>query len=206
MSAMPRLHTLVVGPNWRFGRRAAGDVALLEELAGAHGLAVMIPETVSLDGVTVSSTRIRRAVESGHLEEAERMLGRPFSLMGTVTTGRQYGRELGFPTANIRLQEEARPPTGVYAVYGIYNGERHNGAAYLGIRPTAHGVHTHHLLEVHLFDVDIDLYGKEIEVSFIKFLRGDQRFFDHEALKAQIAKDVQQARDLFASGVSGGEH
>lgn len=197
-AALPGLHTVIVGTNWRFGHRAEGDVERLKQLAGARGLAVQTPDPVAWAEEPVSSTRIRNAVESGRLDEVEAMLDRPFSMLGTVTTGKQYGRKLGFPTANIRLQDEARPPTGVYAVYGVFNGERHNGAAYLGIRPTAHGEHTHHLLEVHLFDVAIDLYGKEIEVCFVEYIRGDQRFDNHDALKAQIARDVRQARTLFA--------
>lgn len=196
-AALPGLHTVIVGTNWRFGHRAKGDVDLLEQLAKIHGFQIKVPDPVYWDDEPVSSTRIRRAVEAGRLDEVEQMLGRPFSMLGTVTTGKQYGRELGFPTANIRLQDEARPPTGVYAVYGIFNDERHNGAAYLGIRPTAHGEHAHHLLEVHLFDVTIDLYGKEIEVYFVQHIRGDQRFDNHDALKAQIARDVEQCRKLF---------
>lgn len=197
-SALPGLHTVVVGTNWRFGHRAKGDVELLKQLAASHGITAHVPPPVLSAEEPVSSTRIRHAVESGRLDEVKAMLDRPFSMLGTVTTGKQYGRKLGFPTANIRLQDEARPPTGVYAVYGVFNGERHNGAAYLGIRPTAHGEHTHHLLEVHLFDVAVDLYGKEIEVFFVEYIRGDQRFDSHDALKAQIARDVQQARALFA--------
>ena len=197
-SALPGLHTVVVGTNWRFGHRAKGDVELLKQLAASHGITAHVPPPVLFAEEPVSSTRIRQAAESGRLDEVKAMLDRPFSMLGTVTTGKQYGRRLGFPTANIRLQDEARPPTGVYAVYGVFHGERHNGAAYLGIRPTAHGEHTHHLLEVHLFDVAIDLYGKEIEVFFVQYIRGDQRFDNHDALKAQIARDVQQARTLFA--------
>ncbi len=200
-AAVPGLHTVIVGANWRFGHRAEGNIDLLRRLAKSYGFTVHIPEPVCWAEAPVSSTRIRQELEAGRLTEVEHMLGRPFSMLGMVTTGRQYGRELGFPTANIKLQDEARPPTGVYAVYGMFNGERHNGAAYLGIRPTAHGEHTHYLLEVHLFDVDMDLYGKTIEVFFVEFIRGDQSFDSHEALKAQIARDVVRARSLFAEHV-----
>lgn len=197
-SALPGLRTLVVGTNWRFGHRAQGDVERLKQLAAVHGFAVHVPDPVCWMDAPVSSTRIRQALEAGRLADVEHMLARPFSLLGTVTTGKQYGRELGFPTANIHLQDEARPPTGVYAVYGMFDGERHNGAAYLGIRPTAEGVDTQYLLEVHLFDIEVDLYHKEIEIFFVQFIRGDQRFDRHEALKAQITRDVKQARTLFA--------
>lgn len=196
-ASLPDLKTIIVGTNWRFGHRATGDVNLLQTLSSRHGFEAIIPAPLAADGEIISSTRIRNAIEAGDLMAAERMLGRPFSLLGTVTTGKQYGRELGFPTANIKLQEEARPPTGVYAVYANYNGTRHNGAAYLGIRPTSHGEHTHHLLEVHLFDVSIDLYGRDIEVSFMKRIRADQFFDNHDELKAQIGRDVQAARAVF---------
>lgn len=195
--ALPDLKTITVGTNWRFGHRAAGDVQRLQELSSAYGFKAVIPPPLEADGDIISSTRIRTAIESGDLDAAEAMLGRQFSMLGTVTTGRQYGRELGFPTANIKLQDEARPPTGVYAVYGIYKSDRHNGAAYLGIRPTSHGEHTHHLLEVHLFDVNIDLYGRDIEVFFVKRLRADKFFDNHDELKAQIGRDVQSARAVF---------
>ena len=190
------LHTLVVGENFRFGHRAEGDIHLLRQQAETYGYTVNVPDPVHWNGAPISSTRIRQAVERGDLESAKEMLDRPWSLWGTVTTGRQYGRTLGFPTANIRLQDEALPPTGVYAVYGIYNGTRHNGAAYLGIRPSSHGKQTKHLLEVHLFDVDIDLYDKTIEVFFIQPIRPDHRFDTPEALKDQIALDVQEARRI----------
>ncbi len=195
--ALPDLKTITVGTNWRFGHQAAGDVRRLQELSAEYGFEAVIPPPLEAEGEIISSTRIRTAIEAGDLMAAESMLGRPFSMLGTVTTGKQYGRQLGFPTANIKLQDEARPPTGVYAVYGVYNGARHNGAAYLGIRPTSHGEHTHHLLEVHLFDVNIDLYGRDMEVSFVKRLRADKFFDSHEELKAQIGRDVQSARAVF---------
>lgn len=203
-TALPDLQTIIVGTNWRFGYNAEGDTARLEALSHDHGFQVIIPPPLEEQGELVSSTRIRTAIDEGDLNAAEAMLGRPYSLLGTVTTGKQYGRELGFPTANIRLDEEARPPTGVYAVYGIYNGERHNGAAYLGIRPTSHGEHTHHLLEVHLFDVNLDLYGQDIEVYFVKRLRSDMFFTNGDELKAQIGRDVQTARAVFLNDAAQG--
>lgn len=194
---LPHIKAIIVGTNWRFGYRAAGDVTRLRQLAEAQGVEVCVPDPVEWDDSPISSTRIREAVENGDLQSAETMLGRPFSLLGTVTTGKQYGRQLGFPTANIRLQDEARPPTGVYAVTATWNDTEHEGAAYLGIRPTDHGKHTHYLLEVHLLNINPNLYGEDIEVAFLKFLRGDQRFDSHDALKTQIARDVAQARAFF---------
>lgn len=196
--ALPHLDTVIVGMNWRFGHRASGDIDTLRTLAATRNFSVHIPEPVPWQDELVSSTRIREAVEAGDFTSVEAMLKRPFSLLGNVTTGKQYGRELGFPTANIRLQDESRPPIGVYAVYAMYEGERHNGAAYLGLRPTAQGEHSYHLLEVHLFDVSIDLYDQDIEVFFVQYIRGDQFFTNHEELRAQIARDVESARAVFA--------
>ena len=193
-AAVPGLHTVIVGGNWRFGHRAGGDVELLRALAADDGIDVRVPDAVCWQEEPVSSTRIRQAVEAGRLAEAEAMLQRRFSLLGTVVAGRQYGRQLGFPTANIHLQDEARPPTGVYAVTARFNGDTYPGAAYLGVRPTAQGAHTHPLLEVHLFDADLDLYGRTIEVAFVEHLRPDRRFNQPDELRRQIARDVQQAR------------
>lgn len=196
-AALPGLTTIIVGTNWRFGKKAAGDVHTLRTLADRHGFAVHIPSPEQWAGAPVSSTRIRKAIEDGELDLVAAMLNRPFSLLGTVISGNQFGRTLGFPTANIQLDDEARPPTGVYAVYATVDTVRHNGAAYLGIRPTAHGTHSYHLLEVHLFDISLDLYDKEIEVFFVHPIRPDQRFDHPDELREQIARDVQAARDYF---------
>lgn len=193
--AAPTLSVVIVGTNWTFGRRAQGNTPLLRELAVRYGFDVRVPEPVLSDGAPISSTRIRHAVEQGRLDDLEAMLGRPFSLMGTVSEGRRLGRELGFPTANIRLQDEVRPPSGVYVIRADIDGTRHEGAAYLGKRPKAGGHDVEHILEAHLFDMERDLYGKAIEVFFLEKLRPDRRFPDHESLRAQIARDVEQARN-----------
>ncbi len=192
--AAPSLKAIIVGPNWTFGHRARGNTDLMRELASKHGLEVIVPDAVSWNGAPISSTRIRQAVEHGQLEDTESMLGRPFSMLGTVTHGRRIGRELGFPTANIRLYDEVRPPSGVYAVISEIDGANYKGAAYLGKRPSSSGQNEEHVLEAHFFDISIDLYGKEIEVFFMDKLRGNQRFPNDDLLKAQIAKDIDQAR------------
>ncbi len=193
--AAPTLSVVIVGTNWTFGRRARGNTPLLRELAPRYGFEVKVPEPVLSGGAPISSTRIRHAVEQGRLDDLEAMLGRAFSLMGTVTQGRQLGRELGFPTANIRLQDEVRPPSGVYVIRADIDGTRHEGAAYLGKRPTAGGQDVEHILEAHLFDMNRDLYDTVIEVFFLEKLRPDQRFPNHKALRAQIARDVEQAKN-----------
>lgn len=192
------LREAVVGRNWTFGHRASGNPARLEALATSRGFRVTVPDWIEWRGEPVSSTRIRDALEAGQLADVREMLGRPFSLSGYVTEGRKLGRELGFPTANIHPVDEARPPIGVYVVYGVIRGRRYPGAAYLGRRPTEHGQDQRYILETHFFDVSLDLYGQEIELYFLEQLRGDQRFDSHEALKEQIARDVATARRRFA--------
>ncbi len=194
---LPSLHTVVVGTNWRFGHRASGDPETLANLGQRYGFTVHVPPPLPWRDQLVSSTRIRHAIEQGDLAAAAHMLGRPFSLLGTVTAGRQVGRSLGFPTANIRLQDEVRPLTGVYAVEAKVADQSYAGAAYLGIRPTASGEHSDHLLEVHFLDVALDLYGEEVEVALLERIRPDQFFDDLEALRAQIARDVESCRTYF---------
>lgn len=196
---LPGLHAIFVGFNWRFGCGARGDVDLLKTWAAEHQIEVIVPDPVEWNGELVSSTRIRKAVENGDLDEVQAMLGRPFSLFGVVRPGHRVARELGFPTANIQLQDEVRPPIGVYAAQVIYDGTLHNGAAYLGLRKSEDGEDEYYLLEVHLFDAEPDLYGKTIEVFFLKYLRKDKHFTDRVTLKESIARDVAQARAFFSS-------
>ncbi len=191
------LREVVVGRNWRFGHRASGNPERLRQLAAQYSFGVTVPDSVEWQGEAISSTRIRDALEAGRLDDVREMLGRPFSLSGFVTEGKKLGRELGFPTANIHPVDEARPPTGVYVVYGMIRGRRYPGAAYIGKRPTEHGQDQRYILETHFFDVSLDLYGQEIELFFLEQLRGDQRFESHEALKEQIARDVATARRRF---------
>lgn len=185
--AAPRLTRVVVGPNWTFGRAARGDVPLLRSLAAAHGFSVTVAEPVRVDGQPISSTRVREAVLLGQLAEAERLLGRPFSVYGSVMRGKQVGRRLGFPTANVDADSEVRPPAGIYAVEAEIDGLRHPGAAYLG--PAQPG-----LVEVHLIDFEGDLYGRWMDVSFHSLIRPDRRFDSADALSDQIAMDIEQAR------------
>lgn len=204
---LPGLTGIVVGSNWTFGHRGRGNATLLGELAALHGFRATVVEPVLLDGRPVSSTRIRQAVQQGDCANAAAMLGRPFSLSGPVTGGRRVGRELGFPTANLDLTGELHPPPGVYAAGATPDPRAddadprawtHEGAAYIGRRPTFGSGHAE-VLEVHVFDFDGDLYGRDLEVFFLERLRGDQTFADATALKAQIAADIARARDAAAA-------
>jgi riboflavin kinase/FMN adenylyltransferase len=140
---------------------------------------------------------VRAAVKAGDLEEAATLLGRPFSILGTVKRGRRIGRKLGFPTANLDPHNEVLPPVGIYAVEAAIGRARHDAVLYYGGRPTFHDTPApRRELELHVPGLDADLYGRDIEVSFLKRLRGGRRFGSLEALKKQIARDI----DLLKKG------
>ncbi|NBB93904.1 MAG: bifunctional riboflavin kinase/FAD synthetase [Gammaproteobacteria bacterium] len=188
-----RAERVIVGADFRFGSRAAGDVAMLKKLGKRYGFSVEQVEAVADGDERISSTRIRSALFEGRLAEAERLLGRPYRISGRVLRGRRLGRDLGFPTVNIRPPD---PPalTGILAVRVSGDGlDAHPGVASLGHRPVLGG--TDWLLEVHLFDYDGDLYGKHLEVEFVEFIRSEQHFDDLEAMTKQMERDADRARD-----------
>jgi riboflavin kinase/FMN adenylyltransferase len=189
-----------VGYDFHYGRDRAGSMKLLTELGPRLGFAVTILPEVTIGGRDVSSSRIRELVAEGDVDEAKRMLGRPFAVRGTVERGDQRGRTLGFPTANLTPENEVMPAHGVYAghVRILDDGDPPAGARFaavsnVGKRPTFKADDPP-LVEAHLIDWSGDLYGRRIEVSFESRLRGEQRFPGPDALKAQIARDVAAAR------------
>lgn len=191
-----------VGKDWAFGHGARGNVELLESIGKDLGFRVDGIAPVAADGEIVSSTRIRRLISGGHLEEAEGLLGRPFSVLGRVEHGSGRGHEIGFPTANLETKTEQFPPNGVYAISATVEGHgSYPGVANLGVRPTFEGEadgsgEPARLLEVHLFSFHNDLYGSDVEVTFVQFLRPEQKFAGVEQLKAQIIKDVSIAKGI----------
>lgn len=189
------LRCLCVGHRWAFGRNRAGNVDLLRSLGAIHGFATVEIEPVSAGGETISSTRIRRAIAQGDFSGAEELLGREYTILGTVQHGAQLGGKIGFPTANLAAHNEQFPPDGVYAVRAQLRGETHRGVANIGTRPTVDGV-SGRILEVHLFDYADDCYGEDMEVRFISYLRPEEKFASVDALKEQIARDVIAARQL----------
>lgn len=189
---------ICVGRDWKFGKKRSGDVALLESLGEQHGFNVTGVGTVEVNSMRVSSTRIREAVGAGDFEIAKSLLGRDYTVFGTVIEGRKLGRTLGFPTANFTVHREQLPPTGVYAVRAIGAGDGWNGVANLGYRPTVEGGEMKRLLEVHLFGLDHEIYGEDLEIEFVQFIRPERKFDGLDALKAQIATDVEAARAVFA--------
>ncbi|HEY8991783.1 MAG TPA: bifunctional riboflavin kinase/FAD synthetase [Luteolibacter sp.] len=191
-----KVKTLAVGEDWRFGRGRRGDVAMLRRFAAERGFALEAVPPVMGDGERVSSTRVRQAIRDGNLEAAAQMLGRPYSVEGVVAKGRQLGRQLGFPTANVATGDVQLPPDGVWAVRVATDGRVLEGVANLGVRPTVDG--SFHSLEVHLFDFSSDLYGQTLEVTFESFIRPERKFESLEALKSQIAADSAEARRRLA--------
>ena len=188
---------LVVGDDFRFGKDRRGDFALLRKAGEQHGFQVVNLHTFAIDGERVSSTRVREALAAGDMGRAEQLLGRPYRMCGRVAHGDKRGRTIGFPTANIHLHRTNTPIKGVFAVemFGI-EGEPVQGVANIGTRPTVDGVRS--LLEVHLFDFDADIYGRNVSAEFVHRLRDEQKFASFEELRKQIDKDANAARAFFA--------
>ena len=189
------VRTLAVGEDWRFGHNRGGNVDFLRSEAAKRGFNLESVPPVMLDGDRISSTRIRQAIRDGNLDAAARMLGRPYSVSGVVARGRQLGRTLGFPTANLPTGDIQLPPDGVWVVRVTdRNGRSWNGVANLGMRPTVDG--DTRLLEAHLFDFEGDLYGSPLEVEFEQQLRPEMKFPSLDALRLQICQDVESAKNL----------
>jgi riboflavin kinase/FMN adenylyltransferase len=138
-------------------------------------------------------------VETGDFAAARRMLGRDYTILGTVEEGKHLGRSLGFPTANLSAHSEQFPPNGVYAAEGLLDGKTVRGVVNLGVRPTVDEDSLRRVLEFHLFDFDRDLYGEDVELRFLRYLRPEQKFENVAALREQIARDVEAARSIFAN-------
>lgn len=188
-----RARGLLLGYDSALGKDREGTPARFAELGAELGFEVRVGAPFTVDGVTVSSTAIRHAITRGDLAGAQRLLGRFPSTLGEVVRGDGRGHELGCPTANVATRTPVLPPHGVYGVEVILDGRAWPGIANLGVRPTFAG-DGGPVLEVHLFDFDGDLYGRELEVCFLEFLRPERKFADAAALRAQIAADLAQAR------------
>jgi riboflavin kinase/FMN adenylyltransferase len=187
---------LLVGDDFRFGARRAGDIAMLRAMASHAGFEVEAMASVTTVGVRVSSTAIRVCLERGDLDAAESLLGRRYAIAGKVVSGDRLGAKLGYPTANVQLKRLRAPLSGIFVIEvdGLANAPL-PGVASLGVRPTVkdRGRPT---LEAHLFDFDRNLYGKRITVRFLKKLRDEQKFANLDALVAQMHLDAAAARDF----------
>jgi len=188
-----------VGHEWAFGKNRRGNLELLKKLGAQFNFDVIGVPPVKANDEVVSSTAIRQAIENGDFAKAAAMLGREYTILGTVVRGDNLGKKIGFPTANLSAHSEQFPPNGVYAAEARITGELHPGVVNLGVRPTITSGKSERVLEIHLFDFNRDIYGKDVEVHFMKYLRPEQKFAGVEALIAQIRRDVDQARELFRS-------
>ncbi len=188
--------TIAVGEDWRFGHNRGGDITFLEQEAARRGFKLEAVPPVMHDGERISSSRIRQAIRDGNLDAAEQMLGRPYTISGTVCEGRKLGRTIDFPTANLLTGEAQLPLDGVWAVRARLPDDRIlTGVANLGMRPTVGG--TSRSLEVHLFDFAGELYGQELEVHFHKHLRPELKFPSIDSLRLQIQRDATEATAHF---------
>jgi riboflavin kinase / FMN adenylyltransferase len=192
-----RIRSISVGANFCFGHQRSGNVELLRRLGAEHHFAVHGTAAVSLDGKVVSSTRIRQAILAGDLDQASQMLGREYSLAGVVVPGDHLGAQLGFPTANLDVAGLALPPKGVYAVHAQADGQMHRAVLNIGYRPTLQNPRPELRVEAHLLDFAGDLYGQELELTFVGKLRDEMKFASLAELRTQIALDVQTAQCRF---------
>ena len=193
-----------VGDNFNFGRGGRGDCVMLKELSGAYRFGVKVFGVLKAGGRPVSSTLIRALIRCGKLFSASSLLGRPVSVLGTVVRGRALGSKLGFPTANINPHHDIVPPSGVYAVRVLIGGKNYSGVCNIGRKPTLGEqeyyrafMKSREVIEVNIFDFNRNIYGRYIEVRFIKRIRNEKKYASIPQLAAQIKKDVIAARRLF---------
>jgi riboflavin kinase/FMN adenylyltransferase len=187
-----RARDIVVGFNHRFGLGARGDAELLESLAGPLGFRAHIVPALMVDGVTVSSSEIRGALQLGDLTSAERLLGRLYAISGEVVRGASRGRTLGFPTANVKTDRPLGLPVGVYVCQVIIGPSQHRAVVNVGVRPTFG--ENDLAVEAHLIDFSGDLYGERVRLIFLRRLREERKFRSVDDLRRQIALDVAAAR------------
>jgi riboflavin kinase/FMN adenylyltransferase len=193
------LTSLWVGYDFALGRDRQGDVRALSEIGKNFGYTVHVIEPYQMGDDVVSSTRIREALQSGQVEEAALLLGRPYALKGEVIPGDARGRTIGIPTANIQTwDKQVLPQVGVYACRASVGGQLFGAMTNIGFRPTFDNQPPVPRLEAHLLDFDGDLYGKQLEVRFIARLRDEMRFSGIEALVTQVKQDIQRGKEILA--------
>jgi riboflavin kinase / FMN adenylyltransferase len=191
-----RARAVLVGGNFRFGHKQAGDVKLLTDLGRQSGFEVEIVPPIVMDGAVVSSTAIRQAVREGRMEEAAKLLGRPVALEGEIRTGTGQGRKLVVPTLNLSTEQECLPKTGVYATETVIAGKGYHSATNVGMRPTFDGAKL--AIESNLFDFRENLTSGRMEIRFRTRLRDEQKFSGPDTLRAQVLKDIERAKEYFS--------
>jgi riboflavin kinase/FMN adenylyltransferase len=187
-----------VGKDFRFGQKAQGDLDLLRKMGKEHGFRARGINIIKVNGRAISSTLIRRLIRQGKIKQAEKLLSRPVSILGTVIKGSAVGRILGFPTANIDPHHEVIPAAGIYAVRIIFKGKRLKGACYIGNRPSLELKNKKVNIEAHIFNFKKNIYGKYLEIQFVKRVRPDRKFSSLKLLTGQIRKDTLICRRLLA--------
>jgi riboflavin kinase/FMN adenylyltransferase len=192
--AQLNLKHLIIGDDFRFGAERAGDFQLLRNWGKSNGTEVIANKTVSKDGLRISSTRIREALLQSKFELAAQLLGRAYTFSGKVVYGKQLGRTIGVPTANLWIPKQRLPIAGVYAVKCSLAGESFNGIANMGIRPTVDG--SKPVLEIHIFDFSESIYGQRLSVEFKNKLRDEKKFDNIDLLKEQILQDISHAKEI----------
>lgn len=188
---------IVIGYDHQFGHDRAGNINLLQDYENEGGFRVYEIPAKQIEDAAISSTKIRNALTAGHVADAANMLGRYYSLKGTVIAGAKIGRQLGYPTANINPldAEQIVPQNGVYAIQGVIENITYKGMMNIGIRPTVSNELSLHI-EAHLFDFSEDIYNKQVEIIFVERLRDEQRFPSLDALKAQLGQDALHAKQV----------
>jgi riboflavin kinase/FMN adenylyltransferase len=187
---------IFVGKNYRFGSKGKGDFRTLKEFSRIYNFKLRIFDIIKINHQPISSTYIRGLISRGDLAIAEKLLGRPVSLLGTVIKGISLATKLGFPTANIDPHHEVLPPSGIYAANVIFDDSKFGGACYIGTSPTLKSKKAEKHIEVHIFDFKKNIYGKYLEIQFIKKIREDKEFRSFDSLVGQVKKDIAFAKRL----------
>jgi riboflavin kinase / FMN adenylyltransferase len=189
-------HTLVIGYDHRFGRDRSGNIDMLNKIGKAEGVRIIEIDPQEIDDVAISSTRIRKALAEGQVELAAQLLGLPYSISGVVVKGEQIGRELGYPTANLRIEDSTKlvPADGIYTVVVEARKKRYGGMLSIGFRPTFEG--KQRSIEVNLFDFSGNLYGEDIHLHFLSYLRAEARFDGRQALIKAMDQDRENSMTI----------
>lgn len=193
-----RAHDVYIGKNFKFGKDAKGNFRILEKLAKIYNFRVKVFDVVKIKNKPVSSTCIRDLIKKGKFVCAQKLLGRPVTVLGTVIRGRVLARRLGFPTANINPHHEVIPPHGIYAVRIIFKGKKFNSLCYIGTKPTFFHQKSRHI-EVYIFNFNRDIYGEDLEIQFIKKIRNERKFNSADTLVKEIKKDIARSSPIFSS-------
>lgn len=193
------IHTIIIGYDHQFGRNREGNIQYLKDISSTYEFEAIEIPAKEIDEINISSTKIRKAIENGDIERANLFLGAKFELNGTVIKGAQIGREIGFPTANVLIEDPIKilPANGVYVVAVSLDGVRLKGVMNIGIRPTI-DTSSRKQIEIHIFDFEKDIYGQQLRVELLTRLRDEIKFENKEFLVKQIQQDVSMAHDFFA--------